>query len=125
MPTRTITPEYQREAARLRKLWDAGALDRDARITSGVVLGDDAPPSTPFVGEVGSRVRKALDSIEADDLPGLVAVYREKEANFATWQARDPAAEWPAQWWFADAATLRANSGWPGPGSCSRQDGWV
>lgn len=47
--------------------------------------------------------------IEADDLPGLVAVYREKEANFATWQARDPAAEWPAQWWFADAATLRAN----------------
>jgi type I restriction enzyme M protein len=47
--------------------------------------------------------------VEADDLPGLVAVYREKEANFATWQVRDPAAEWPAQWWFADAATLRAN----------------
>jgi type I restriction enzyme M protein len=47
--------------------------------------------------------------IEADDLPGLVAVYRQKEANFATWQVRDPAAEWAAQWWFADAATLRAN----------------
>ncbi|MBP5997620.1 MAG: N-6 DNA methylase [Azonexus sp.] len=48
-------------------------------------------------------------AIEADDLPDLVAVYREKEANFATWQVRDPAAEWAAQWWFADAATLRAN----------------
>jgi len=47
--------------------------------------------------------------VEADDLPGLVAVYREKEANFATWQVRDPAAEWAAQWWFADAATVRAN----------------
>jgi type I restriction enzyme M protein len=47
--------------------------------------------------------------VEADDLPGLVAVYREKEANFAAWQVRDPAAEWTAQWWFADAATLRAN----------------
>jgi type I restriction enzyme M protein len=47
--------------------------------------------------------------IETDDLPGLVAVYREKEANFVTWQVRDPAAEWKAQWWFADAATLRAN----------------
>ena len=48
-------------------------------------------------------------SVETDDLPGLVAVYREKEANFATWQVRDPAAEWMAQWWFADAATLRVN----------------
>ncbi len=47
--------------------------------------------------------------IDADDLPGLVAVYREKEANFAAWQVRDPAAEWAAKWWFADAATLRAN----------------
>ncbi|HQU78661.1 MAG TPA: N-6 DNA methylase [Azonexus sp.] len=47
--------------------------------------------------------------VEADDLPGLVAVYREKEANFAAWQVRDPAAEWTAQWWFADAATLRVN----------------
>lgn len=47
--------------------------------------------------------------IEADDLPCLAAVYREKETNLATWQARDTAAEWTAQWWFADAATLRAN----------------
>ena len=47
--------------------------------------------------------------IETDDLPGLVAVYREKEANLAIWQVRNPDAEWTAQWWFADAATLRVN----------------
>lgn len=47
--------------------------------------------------------------IETDDLPGLVAVYREKEANLATWRVRDPGAEWTAQWWFADAATVRTN----------------
>ncbi len=47
--------------------------------------------------------------IETDDLPGLVAVYREKEANLAIWQVRNPDAEWTAQWWFADAATVRAN----------------
>jgi len=47
--------------------------------------------------------------IETDDLPGLATVYREKEANLATWRVRDPNAEWTAQWWFADAATVRAN----------------
>ncbi len=47
--------------------------------------------------------------IETDDLPGLAAVYREKEENFATWRVRDPDAEWTAQWWFADAAAVRTN----------------
>ena len=47
--------------------------------------------------------------IETNDLPGLVAAYREKEANLATWRVRDPDAEWTAQWWFADAAKVRAN----------------
>lgn len=47
--------------------------------------------------------------IEADDLPALVAAYRQREANLATWQTRDAAAEWKGQWWFADAATVRAN----------------
>jgi len=46
---------------------------------------------------------------EADDLPGLIAAYRAREANLASWEARDSKAEWTAQWWFADAATLRAN----------------
>lgn len=49
------------------------------------------------------------NSIEADDLPGLVTAYQQREANLATWQTRDAAAEWTGQWWFADAATVRAN----------------
>ena len=48
-------------------------------------------------------------AVEADDLAGLIAAYRAREANLVAWEARDPKAEWTAQWWFADAATLRAN----------------
>lgn len=47
--------------------------------------------------------------IEADDLPGLVEVYRNREANWMAWEARDSATEWTDKWWFADAATLRRN----------------
>ena len=47
--------------------------------------------------------------IEADDLPGAVAAYQKRDELLPIWQERDPAAEWPGQWWFADAATLRAN----------------
>lgn len=47
--------------------------------------------------------------IEADDLPGLIGAYRDREAGLATWEQRDPKAEWTAKWWFAGAATLRAN----------------
>jgi len=48
-------------------------------------------------------------AIEQDDLPGLIAAYRAREASLAAWEARDAKAEWAAQWWFADAATLRVN----------------
>lgn len=48
-------------------------------------------------------------AIEQDDLPTLIAAYRERDANLKTWEARDPKAEWTPHWWFADAATLRAN----------------
>lgn len=47
-------------------------------------------------------------AIEQDDLPGLIAAYRDRDSNLATWEVRDSKAEWTAQWWFADAATLRA-----------------
>ncbi len=76
--------------------------------------------------------------IEADDLPGLVEAYRTREVRWAEWQthfsplppgehpeghegpgvreqpapyrvATRNAAPWPHNWWFADAATLRAN----------------
>ncbi len=47
--------------------------------------------------------------IEADDLPALAQTYAQREAAWDRWTARDAAAEWGAKWWFADAATLRAN----------------
>lgn len=46
--------------------------------------------------------------IDADDLPDLVAAYRDRDALHAEWQARDPEAEWTRKWWFAEAAELRA-----------------
>lgn len=48
-------------------------------------------------------------SIEVDDLPGLIAAYRNRDANLETWNSRDTKAEWETQWWFTDAATLRTN----------------
>jgi len=47
--------------------------------------------------------------IEADDLPALIAAYKDREMGLKTWEKRDPKTEWTAPWWFADAATLRAN----------------
>ena len=38
---------------------------------------------------------------------GLGDVY--KRQGLTKWEQRDPKAEWTAKWWFADAATLRAN----------------
>jgi len=46
---------------------------------------------------------------ETDDLPAAVAAYHQRDELLPPWQARDPAAEWSKPWWFADAATLRAN----------------
>jgi type I restriction enzyme M protein len=48
-------------------------------------------------------------AIMQNDLPGLVATYQQRDSRLAEWQARDQDAEWSAQWWFADGATLRAN----------------
>ena len=47
--------------------------------------------------------------VETDDLPGLLDTYRNREANWTVWQARDTGIEWTTKWWFADAATLRGN----------------
>jgi type I restriction enzyme M protein len=46
--------------------------------------------------------------IDADDLPGLVAAFHDRDAKWQEWQGRDAAAEWTAPWWFADIATIRA-----------------
>jgi type I restriction enzyme M protein len=45
--------------------------------------------------------------IEADDLPGLIATFRERDATWARWCARDEAAPWAEKWWFATAEALR------------------
>jgi type I restriction enzyme M protein len=47
--------------------------------------------------------------IEADDLPALTEAYKVREQNWAKWEQRDTGGEWLEKWWFADAATLRAN----------------
>lgn len=40
--------------------------------------------------------------IEADDLPGLIATFRDRQAKFDAWQARDADTPWTENWWFAD-----------------------
>jgi type I restriction enzyme M protein len=47
--------------------------------------------------------------IEADDLPGLIAAWNDRETLSRDWQSRERDAEWTEKWWFADAATIRAN----------------
>jgi type I restriction enzyme M protein len=47
--------------------------------------------------------------IEQDDLPARIADYRYQNERWLDWMARDAAQVWPHQWWFADAAILRAN----------------
>ena len=45
--------------------------------------------------------------IDADDLPGLAAAYRERDARERKWSRRDPEAQWTAKWWFAETAAIR------------------
>ncbi len=47
--------------------------------------------------------------IEADDMPGFVATYRDREGKVKQWEKREASAPWHEPWWFADAAELRAN----------------
>jgi len=46
-------------------------------------------------------------AIEADDMPSLIAAYRDREARLKTWEKRDLKIDWTAPWWFADVAALR------------------
>ena len=46
--------------------------------------------------------------IEADDLPGLIAAFRDREAGWRQWSDRDRAADWTEKWWFAGVDTIRA-----------------
>ena len=46
--------------------------------------------------------------IEQDDLPGLIAAFRDREASWRQWSDRDRDADWTEKWWFAGADTIRA-----------------
>ncbi len=47
--------------------------------------------------------------IDADDLPGLVEVFKSRDARVDEWNRRAASADFCEKWWFADAVTLRAN----------------
>lgn len=46
--------------------------------------------------------------IDDDDLPALIDAFRDREARLRAWQARGADAEWPENWWFAEADAIRA-----------------
>ena len=46
--------------------------------------------------------------IDQDDLPGLIAAFRDREASWRQWSDRDRDADWTEKWWFAGVDTIRA-----------------
>ena len=46
--------------------------------------------------------------IDDDDLPGLIAAFREREARWEAWWDRDTDTDWTEKWWFAEADAIRA-----------------
>ena len=47
--------------------------------------------------------------IEQDDLPELIAAYKNKGNHWAEWEKREKIQEWANKWWFTGASELRAN----------------
>ena len=45
--------------------------------------------------------------IEEDDLPALIEAFRNREARWKAWRARDPKSDWTEKWWFAEAEAIR------------------
>ena len=46
-------------------------------------------------------------SVEEDDLPGLIEAFRDREAGWRQWSERGPEADWTEKWWFAGADDIR------------------
>jgi len=44
--------------------------------------------------------------IEADDLPGLIAAFNNRDELWADWQVRDTSGPWTQKWWFAEADAI-------------------
>ncbi len=47
--------------------------------------------------------------IEEDDLPDLVAAYKDKETNSKRWQKREEDQVWTEKWWFAKIDEIKSN----------------
>lgn len=47
-------------------------------------------------------------SIDADDLPDLIAAYQAREQRLKEWDKRDAAKPWTEKYWFAPAESVRA-----------------
>ena len=45
--------------------------------------------------------------IDEDDLPGLVAAYRDRAEREAEWRDRDLEVDWTEKWWFAETEAIR------------------
>ena len=38
----------------------------------------------------------------------MVSAFRDREARWTAWSARDPETDWTENWWFAEADAIRA-----------------
>ena len=45
--------------------------------------------------------------IEADDLPGLVDAFSDRESRWRQWHDSDPEDDWTENWWFAETGDIR------------------
>jgi type I restriction enzyme M protein len=63
-----------------------------------------------FADNDGYKLDASHDTaIDADDLPELIAAYRNRDAGLIQWEKRDSTVEWTEHWWFASVARLREN----------------
>ena len=46
-------------------------------------------------------------TIDEDDLPGLIEAFRDREARWEVWRDQDTDADWTKKWWFAEADHIR------------------
>ena len=63
------------------------------------------------VDEDGYKMDSSHDlSIESNDLPELINVYKNIDSNWGEWQSRNMDEKWVKKWWFADVETIKAEN---------------